>query len=168
MTARLWDAATGKQTGPAMNHEAEVNSSAINAIGKWMVTAGWDSAAHLWSATTLKEFGLPKKHDGVVNTAVFSPDSRWILTAGYDSTARVWEIEGDLDLPANLFKLQARTITGVEYDFETSETQPIKTERWNALKEQYNSQASEHYKVCRYPQYNLWRRFNKNEAEKLR
>ncbi len=116
----------------------------------------------------MKEFGSQKKLDGVINSAVFSADSRWILTAGYDSTAQLWEIEGDLDLPVNLFRLQAKAITGVEYDFETSETQPIKTERWNALKEQYNSQASEHYKVCRYPQYNLWRRFNKNEAEKLR
>jgi hypothetical protein len=26
----------------------------------------------------------------------------------------------------------------------------------------------EHYKICKYPQYNLWRRFNKDEAEKIR
>jgi WD40 repeat protein len=164
-TARLWDV-TGKQTGPVMNHKNYVNSAMSNANGKWIVTAGWDSAVHLWITATLKEFGSSKKQNDIINSAVFSPDSRWILTASYDSTAQLWEIEGDLDLPANLFKLQSKAITGVLYDYETNTAQPLKTDQWNLLKEQYNSQASDHYKVCKYPRYNLWKRFNYDEAKK--
>ncbi len=60
-TARLWDAVTGKQTGPGMNHEAYVNSAVTNANGKWIITAGWDSAAHLWEYSYFERIRITKK-----------------------------------------------------------------------------------------------------------
>jgi len=167
-TARIWDVVTGKQAGPEMKHDAGLNSAVFSPDGKWILTAGWDKAAHIWYTATLKEIGLAKKHEAAVTSAVFSPDGKWILTGGYDSAAHLWEIEGDLDFPASLFKLQAKAITGVAYNTETSETRCIPTQNWLALKEEYYNQAREHYKICKYSPYNLWRRFNKDEAEKIR
>ncbi|MEP6951136.1 MAG: WD40 repeat domain-containing protein [Ginsengibacter sp.] len=166
--ARVWDVVTGKQTGAVMEHDAEVNSAVFSPDGKWIVTAGWDSAAHLWNTATSKEIGIAKKNAGALTGAVFSPDGRSILASCYDSTVRLWEIEGDLDLPASLFELQAKATTGVAYIVENSETRCIPTQMWLSLKEKYNNGASEHYKVCKYPRYNLWRRFNKDEAGKIR
>ncbi len=51
-------------------------------------------------------------------------------------------------------------ITGVTYNLETGETQCIPLEQWHALKEKYNKEAGEHYRICKNPKYNLWRRFN--------
>src|SRR4030095_10929792 len=115
-----------------------------------------------------KEIGTVKKHEGIVSSAVFSPDSKLILTAGYDSTVRLWEIAGDLDMPTSLFKLQAKVTTGVVYDIETGETICIPLKEWAVLKEEYNKQAQKHYKECKYQHYNLWRRFNNDDAEKTR
>ncbi len=165
---RVWNVFTGKQIGLSMKHDADVNSAFFSPDGKWIVTAGWDKAAHIWNTTTFKEMGAPKKNSSALTDAVFSPDGKWILTSGYDSTARLWEIEGDLDLPASLFKQQAEALTGVTYNIVTGETECLPAQKWSSLKEDYNNQEMEHYKICKYPQYNLWRRFNKDEAEKIR
>lgn len=167
-TARLWNVTTGNQVGPSLKHVAGVKSAAFSADGKWIVTASWDNAAHLWDASTLKEIGTVRKHEGIVTSAVFSPDGKWILTGGYDATVRLWEIAGDLDIPTSLFTLQAKVITGVAYDVETGETICIPAKEWETLREQYNSWGREHYKNCKYPRYNLWRKFNTNEAGKIR
>jgi WD40 repeat protein len=167
-TARLWDAVTGKQIGPAMKHDSYINSAVFSSDGKWIVTGGWDSTAHIWNTATLKEIGRPKKSHGVLNNVVFSPDGKWILASGYDSTARLWPIEGDLDLPFGLFELQAKSITGVGYNAINGETECMPEKEWRLLKEKYNRLALEHYKICKYPHYNLWKNFNKKEAEQIR
>lgn len=162
-TARVWNVATGEQVGSSLKHTTYVGSAAFSPDGKWIITAGWDKAAHLWDAITLKEIGVAKKHEGTVTSAVFSPDNKWILTAGYDSTVRLWEIAGDLDIPTSLFKLQAKATTGIAYNIETGETRCIPAQEWKALREEYDKKGGEHYKVCKYRQYNLWRRFNNDK-----
>jgi WD40 repeat protein len=169
-TARLWNAVTGQQIGPSMKHSNYVNSANFSPNRKWIITASWDNEAHLWDAVTLKEIGMAKKHEGAgaVTSAVFSSDSKWIITGGYDSTVRLWEISGDQDMPASLFKLQAKATTGMMYNLETSETTCITATEWAALKEEYDDRGRKHYKKCKYPQHNLWRKFNYDEAEKIR
>lgn len=165
-TARAWNVATGQQLGPSMTHTTEVKSAAFSTDEKWIVTTAFDKTVHLWNTATLKEIGIGKNHSAPLNSAVFSPDNRWILTAGYDSTAELQEIEGDLDLPPSLFMLQAKAITGVEYNIETNESQCIPAEEWLTVKRDYQEQAEEHYKTCKFPQYNLWARFSKSAAAK--
>lgn len=167
-TARVWNVATGKQVGPSLKHEAEVTTAAFSPDGKWIVTACWDNAAHLWNTTTFKEMGAPKRSSSALTGAVFSPDGNWILTSGYDSTARLWEIEGDFDIPPSLFKLQAEAITGVAYNIVSGETECLPRQSWLVLKAEYDTQSSEHYGSCKYPRYNFWSRFNKEEVEKIR
>ena len=61
------------------------------------------------------------KHNGYVAGAVFSRDETRILTCSDDGTARLWDVDADLDLPSNLFKLQPRAITGFKLNIKTSE-----------------------------------------------
>jgi WD40 repeat protein len=56
-TARLWDAATGKQMGPDMKHERAVTSAVFSPDGKRVLTASYDKTACLWDATTGKKIG---------------------------------------------------------------------------------------------------------------
>ena len=167
-TVRLWDIATEKRVGPPMKNSANTFTAVFSPDGKWIITAGADSAVHLWDRNTLKEVGVPRRQPEAVSGAVFSPDGKWILTSGYDGTARLWQVDGDLDMSPSLFKLQAQAITGVEYYSETGETNSIEPAKWLSLKQEYDTQGRDHYKVCKYPRHNLWCRFNKEEGMKIR
>ncbi len=165
-TPRLWDVVSKKQIA-SLKHNASVNSAVFSPDGNYILTASWDSAAHLWSMISFKEIGRAKKNGHVVNNAVFSPDGKWILTAGMDKTARIWR-NGDLDLPPDLFELQAKATTGLELNVETVETQFISPGQWYSLKADFYNRAEEHYKTCKYPAANLWRLFYPEEAERIR
>lgn len=166
--ARLWNLRTGKLIGPPMTHIYGVNSAAFSPDGKYILTASPDETARLWEAGTGKPIGPAMKLERNVYSAVFSPDGKQILTASVSAMVRLWYMEADLDFPPNLFKLQALVTTGCELNIETGEIQLIASERWHKLKQDYFNKAREHYKVCKYPQYNLWRRFNQEDAKKIR
>jgi WD40 repeat protein len=47
-TARIWDAATGKEVAVLRGHDARVNSAAFGPGGSRVVTASWDQTARIW------------------------------------------------------------------------------------------------------------------------
>jgi WD40 repeat protein len=141
-----------------MRHEGSVKSAVFSPDGQWILTTDPGGSGHLWSTSTKKELGLGIRQAGGLFDAAFSPDGRYILTTGI-TTAAIWEIEGDMDLPAKLFKLQARAVTGEEYVPDNSETRCINAKDWYPERDQYDKQAGQHSAVCKYPRYNLWRRF---------
>ena len=54
-TARVWDAATGKQLGEPLRHEDEVDARAASArTARRIVTASDDKTARVWDAATGK------------------------------------------------------------------------------------------------------------------
>jgi WD40 repeat protein len=169
--ARIWNTNTGKAIGAVMRHgtgvETSVDFEAFSPDGKFVITAGTDSTACLWDAKNGSPVGSPLKHFGSVNSAVFSPDGKRILTSSDDGTAMICDIAGDLDIPAALFTLQAKVITGCELNIETNETEMIPFQTWDTLKAQYTQMAIEHYKHCLYRSYNLWCRFNVEDAKKV-
>jgi WD40 repeat protein len=93
LTARVWEADTGKPVGAPLQHRGSVNSAVFSPDGQRVVTASSDNTAQVWETDTGKPVGAPLQHRGSVNSAAFSPDGRRVVTASNDKTARVWETE---------------------------------------------------------------------------
>ena len=115
---------------------------------------------HLWSVDTKKELGRGANYSGPIKSAVFSPDGKSILVAS-SNNAHLFEIAGDLDIPPDLFQLQAYVATGASYNAETGETECMPRDKWLELKKQYDSRAKAHYETCKYREYNWWFRFQR-------
>ena len=75
-TARLWDAATGKEIAVLRGHDDTVRSAAFSPDGTRVVTASDDKTARLWDAATGKEIVALRGHDNTVWSAAFSPEPR--------------------------------------------------------------------------------------------
>jgi WD40 repeat protein len=92
VTARVWDAASGKPIGEPMKHEESVKSAQFSPDGQRVVTASEDKTARVWDIASGKPIGEPMKHERWVNSAQFSPDGQRVVTASRDQTARVWDV----------------------------------------------------------------------------
>jgi DNA-binding beta-propeller fold protein YncE len=90
-TARLWDAATGKEIRVFKGHEGGVWSVAFSRDGARVLTGSVDATARLWDAATGKEIRAFKGHEGFVRSVAFSPDGARVLTGSVDATARLWD-----------------------------------------------------------------------------
>jgi len=165
-TARMWSIATGEQNGSSMRHSKYVMGAVFSPDGKWILTAGLDSIVRIWDVTTKNQI-IALLQKSPVNSAVFNPDQTSILTANRDSNATLLSVPGDLDIPKSLFKLQVQELTGARYNTKTNETECLSPSQWHSLNNDYESKAKEHYKECKYRQYNVWRRFNAEEANKV-
>ena len=73
-TARLEDAATGRQVGQPMLHSGTVESVAFSPDGKTVLTGSGDNAARLWDIASGRSIGQPLPHPGAVYAVAFSPD----------------------------------------------------------------------------------------------
>jgi WD40 repeat protein/serine/threonine protein kinase/Flp pilus assembly protein TadD len=90
-TARLWDAATGRPLGQAMEHSSLVWAVGFSPNGRTVLTGSRDKTARLWDAATGRPLGQPLPHSAPVSSVAFSPDGKTILTGSWDKTARLWD-----------------------------------------------------------------------------
>lgn len=90
-TARLWDAASGREIRALVGHTRGVNRARFTPDGRTVVTASDDSTVRGWDASTGSErFRVPLP-DRALSVAV-SPDGERIAAAGWDGAARVWAV----------------------------------------------------------------------------
>ena len=90
-TARVWDAATGKQLMVLRGHEGGLWAATFSPDGSKVLTAGDDKTARLWDASTGRQIGVLIGHDDKVTSAAFSADGKRIVTGSFDKTARIWD-----------------------------------------------------------------------------
>ena len=95
-TARVWDAATGKEHGQPLKHDAAVWMAIFSADTKRIATASMDETARVWDTETTQPLSKPLGQDNSRNRmrVHFSPDAIWLLTGSDDRGVRVWEIGG--------------------------------------------------------------------------
>jgi WD40 repeat protein len=90
-TARLWDAATGKEIRAFKGHKESVHSVAFSPDGTRVLTGSMDSTARLWDVATGEELRAFRGHESWVLSATFSPDGARVMTGSADMTARLWD-----------------------------------------------------------------------------
>ena len=90
-TARVWDAASGRQILVLQGHTSLVEWAKFSPDDSRIVTASMDRTARVWDANTGSQIAILEGHKDTVQTAVFSPDGTRIVTASQDNTARVWD-----------------------------------------------------------------------------
>lgn len=120
-TARLWDASSGAQIGPALQHEDSVYGAAYSSDNMRILTWSADKTARLWDAATGTQIGPSLQHDDVVAGATFSEDNARILTWSYDDTAKLWNAVTGSQIGPTL--LHERGVLGAK--FSKDETQIV-------------------------------------------
>ena len=97
-TARLWDAASGRELRQFTGHDHSVNSVAFSRDGRKVLTGSADKTARLWDAASGRELRQFTGHTGSVSSVAFSPDGRTVLTGSEDVTARLWDAVSGVEL----------------------------------------------------------------------
>ena len=90
-TARIWDAATGREILLLSGHADRVVSAAFSPDGLRVVTASYDHTAGIWDAGTGHELTRLRGHTDRLLSVAYSPDGRRIVTTSLDKTARIWD-----------------------------------------------------------------------------
>jgi WD40 repeat protein len=98
-TARVWEAATGKEVTILRGHEDIILCAQFSPDGKQILTSSPDGTVRVWDAATGKEIAkLPQYKRSHLN-AQFSPNGQWIVTAGEDeTTVTVWDAATDKEV----------------------------------------------------------------------
>jgi WD40 repeat protein len=89
-TVRLWNVATGAQTGPTFRHDGPVRGAVFSKDETRILTWSDDGTARLWNTATGAQIGPALRHDERVRGADFSKDEARVLTWSDDGTARLW------------------------------------------------------------------------------
>jgi WD40 repeat protein len=111
-TARLWDAASGKEIA-ALRHDAAVGAVAYSPDGRAVLTGSADGAARLWDAGSGEEIAT-LRHDGPVYAVAYSPDGRTVLTGSGDlrkGEARLWDAASGKELATLRHDKEVRVVT---------------------------------------------------------
>ncbi|MGR9105954.1 MAG: NACHT and WD repeat domain-containing protein [Gammaproteobacteria bacterium] len=122
-TARLWDAATGRQL-QRLDHEDDVRFVTFSPDGTRLATASSDTSARVWDVATGREL-LRLRHDKDVVSVAFSPDGSRIASASGDKTARLWDaatgqelfrLEHDNDVVSVAFSPDGARLASASFD----------------------------------------------------
>lgn len=97
-TAKVWDAASGKESLTLRGHGGAVKSVAFSPDGQRILTGSWDGTAMVWDATNGGNLLVLKGHDAAVFSAAYSANGQRIVTGSHDRTARVWDAVTGADL----------------------------------------------------------------------
>jgi WD40 repeat protein/tRNA A-37 threonylcarbamoyl transferase component Bud32 len=102
-TARVWDLATGKPSGPSFQQYEQIVSVAMSPDGRMVLTGG-SSTARLWDANSGEALGPPFRvprrvpinfgsdsRDCWISSVMFSPNGRVVLIASDDQTVQLFD-----------------------------------------------------------------------------
>jgi len=89
--ALLYDASTGAQVGPRLDHLRRCRLAVFSRDGASIVTASSDGQAKLWAVPSGKLLVPPLRHGGDVSAAEFIAHDRHLVTLAGDGIVRIWD-----------------------------------------------------------------------------
>jgi WD40 repeat protein/serine/threonine protein kinase len=89
-TARVWDAASGKELMTLSGHSGGI-VVAWSPDGRRLATGCGDKAVRLWDAATGEEMVVLRGHTGGISSIAWSPDGGRIASGSGDRTVRIWD-----------------------------------------------------------------------------
>jgi WD40 repeat protein len=92
-TARIFDAATGRELAVLRGHDGMLYCGEFSPDGSKVITASWDGTAAIWDAATGVRLVHQEAHTRPVFSAMFSPDGATAATTSLDGTARLWPVD---------------------------------------------------------------------------
>jgi eukaryotic-like serine/threonine-protein kinase len=90
-TAKVWDAADGREILTLAGNTGQVNAVCWSPDGRRLATASWDGTAKVWDAANGRLQITLEGHTGRVWSVSWSPDGTRLATASEDGTARTWD-----------------------------------------------------------------------------
>jgi len=91
-TARVWDARTGLQLIPSLEHEDEVVTGVFSRDGKKIATGTDDGKIAIWDVNTGKKLVSSMELQGSAWSVSFSPDGKIVAAASEGGKARTWDV----------------------------------------------------------------------------
>ena len=91
-TIRIWELATGRQTGVLRGHLGPVSCLAVSPDGRFLASTSDDRTVKLWDLETLQERRTLSGHTHKVIAAAFAPNGRLLATGSMDGTLRLWNV----------------------------------------------------------------------------
>src|ERR1700751_4166783 len=73
-TAKVWDAASGKEIVTLTGHTAAVEAVAFSPDGKTLATGSYDATVKLWDWAAAKEVATFRGHTNMIRSLALSPD----------------------------------------------------------------------------------------------
>jgi hypothetical protein len=98
LTAKVREAASGRELFTLKGHIDRIWSVAFSPDSQRIVTASSDQTAKVWDAATGQELLTLKGHNAGIRCVAFSPDGQRIVTGSEDHTAKVWEAASGREL----------------------------------------------------------------------
>ena len=98
LTARVWDAATGRELLALEGHASGVLAVAWSPDGLRLATGSADGTVKVWPASGGRELRTLQGHTGLVFCVAWSPDGHRLATGSQDGTVRVWDTEAGREL----------------------------------------------------------------------
>ena len=92
-TARVWDAASGRQVIALSGHSDTVDSVRFTLDGNYLLSASWDGAIRRWDLNDGSEVARYNVPDARVYMIDLHPDGEHFVSASSDGIIRMWHIE---------------------------------------------------------------------------
>ncbi len=138
-TARVWDAATGRQLLIFSGHSNSISSVVFSSDGQRIVTGSFDGTAKVWDSASGRQFQTFKGHTGPIRSVAFSPDGQRIVTGG-DNGAEVWEVVNGQEL--FIFKGHGDRVMSVAF---SPDGQRIVSGSWDKMAKVWDSASGQEF-----------------------
>ena len=88
---KLWDVASGRETGAIKGHGRGVSNVVFSRDGKMIATGGTDNTIKIWDVASRSELRTLTGHTGSIESLDFAPDGHLLASASEDGSTFLWD-----------------------------------------------------------------------------